>query len=151
MLAGKAFCLTSLWHIDFLFVSKDFITMEQTQKRMWTKLHVVSLGVFNHYPGSIYLFEVNNRNTRKRCEICSDYKNTRTTSKCTSCARAVFTLYIAFPSTGVPEKHVLPFSDHVSDEPSLKEMYDVIIVNQMTPKLPARYESDEVSKDITGC
>ena len=23
------------------------------------------------YPGNIYLFKVNNRNTRKRCEICS--------------------------------------------------------------------------------
>ena len=66
-------------------------------------------------------------------------------------SRAVFTLYITFSSTGVPEKHMLPFSNYVSDEPSLKEMHDVIIVNQMTPKLPARYESDEVSKDITGC
>ena len=24
-----------------------------------------------HYPANIYLFKVNNRNTRKRCEICS--------------------------------------------------------------------------------
>ena len=26
---------------------------------------------FNSFPANIYLFKVNNRNTRKRCEICS--------------------------------------------------------------------------------
>ena len=37
---------------------------------------------FCFLPASIYLFKVNNSNTRKRCEICSKFniKNTRTTT-----------------------------------------------------------------------
>ena len=27
--------------------------------------------LFDSYPANIYLFKVNNKNTRKRCEICS--------------------------------------------------------------------------------
>ena len=34
----------------------------------------------SHYPANIYLFKVKNRNTRKKCEICSKLTNTRTTS-----------------------------------------------------------------------
>ena len=26
---------------------------------------------FDYYPANVYLFKVNNRNTRNRCEICS--------------------------------------------------------------------------------
>ena len=26
----------------------------------------------NYFPGNIYLFKINNKNTRKRCEICSE-------------------------------------------------------------------------------
>ena len=32
---------------------------------------VFSLNVTKFYPAGIYLFKVNNRNTRTRCEICS--------------------------------------------------------------------------------
>ena len=36
-----------------------------------SKVDVCGMKVFesNHYPANIYLFKVNNRNTRKRCEI----------------------------------------------------------------------------------
>ena len=43
----------------------------------------LSLGSFEmHFPANIYLFKINSRNTRKRCNICTKLtnKNTRTKS-----------------------------------------------------------------------
>ena len=34
-------------------------------------LEAISLGIFLHYLANNYVFKVNNRTTRKRCEICS--------------------------------------------------------------------------------
>ena len=31
----------------------------------------ITLGIKKSFPGNIYLFKVGNRNTRKRCQICS--------------------------------------------------------------------------------
>ena len=42
-----------------------------------------------HYPATIYLFKVNNRNTRWRCEICSTFIITRS-ERCHWCRSGVF-------------------------------------------------------------
>ena len=34
-------------------------------------IKIVNLSEVKLFPANIYLFKVNNRNTRKRCEICS--------------------------------------------------------------------------------
>ena len=45
-----------------------------------------------HYPAGIYLFKVNNRNTRTRCEICS---------KLTSCSTKTFYCPCYWLATGI--------------------------------------------------
>ena len=42
-----------------------------------------------HYPATIYLFKVNNRNTRRRCEICPTFIIT-TSERCHWCRSGVF-------------------------------------------------------------
>ena len=43
-------------------------TIMKKNKKLRKSLYVISLDV---NPANIYLFKVNNRNTRKMCEICS--------------------------------------------------------------------------------
>jgi len=47
---------------------------------------------------------------------------------------------------GYPEEYQLPFSQYVGDIPTLKEMYDVVILNKISLKLPVRYEHDQHGK-----
>ena len=61
----RFFCISS--------VGLQFIIM------VWTKIfpkkvtcHFLLLCVSNNYPTNIYLFKLNNRNSRKRCKICSN-------------------------------------------------------------------------------
>ena len=55
-----------------IFSVLNYRTLFQVCRKKW----------WNENQANIYLFKVNNRNTRKRCEICSKLtiKNTRTTS-----------------------------------------------------------------------
>ena len=47
------------------FANYDFATKA-------INLIIVDFWQFRYYPANIYLFEVSNRNTRKRCEIYSE-------------------------------------------------------------------------------
>ena len=59
---------TSLsWRESALFLT----TYHQGFRRMNCKCFVPDHLSWSMYPANIYLFEVNNRNTRKWCEICS--------------------------------------------------------------------------------
>ena len=64
-----------------------------------------------YYPGSIYLFKVNNRNTRKRCEICS--KSTITTAErsiilCSHFKQLYASLVSSYPSQLLSVQKVKP-------------------------------------------
>ena len=60
----------------FTYCSRVFIDFEQLNVG-WIE-HTISLGmpysgksIYNSVPAGIYMFKVNNRNTRTRCELCS--------------------------------------------------------------------------------
>ena len=55
------------------------------------------------YPANIYLLKTNNRNTRKRCEICS--KLTIKTPESRQCGRGVVLVFFI-----VNFQHITPFS-----------------------------------------
>ena len=52
--------------------------------------------LINPYPANIYFFKVNNRGTRKKCEICS-----KLTIKSPERRRRCFTCFTPFPGVSV--------------------------------------------------
>ena len=51
------------------FKNLDFKTALEVDPRA-----IRNLETYTNFPADIYLFKVNNKNTRKRCEICSKLK-----------------------------------------------------------------------------
>ena len=72
------FVVNTIWVITNLVSSFYFLFMISSIGHMTkvvraiTSVHKIFIWFLKrHYPGNIYLFKVNNRTTRKRCEICS--------------------------------------------------------------------------------
>ena len=50
---------------------KTFFETDHAKFKATDNFPVQKQSMFNTFPAGIYLHKVNNRNTRKRCEICS--------------------------------------------------------------------------------
>ena len=66
--------------VQFYF-RKIFSDRDTPAKNPLWRLGNRSLDALKLYPANIYLFKANNRNTRKRCEICSKL-TTKTPERC---------------------------------------------------------------------
>ena len=62
------FKVLTKWMIDRLNV---FIVKHKDQQLRQPTIVLTSWKLLSQFPANIYLLKVNNRNTRKRCEICS--------------------------------------------------------------------------------
>ena len=70
--------LTYLWK---LFTRHEETSLIIWQINQWAGFYSLETLTINRFPTNIYLLKVKNRNTRKRCEICSvNNIHTRTTS-----------------------------------------------------------------------
>ena len=56
------------YHKSYLI---DSILLSSSQKRYLQLLLVLPQIDFSHHPDNIFMFKVNNTNTRQRCKICS--------------------------------------------------------------------------------
>ena len=65
----------NLWYLDDFKGNGSFLILSNalniTSKIWWQTFNGISLQKISFYRTNIYLFKVNNRNTRKRCNTCS--------------------------------------------------------------------------------
>ena len=58
------------FHFDYLALTIFVEYCEVFGFKEFQIFFIFGLALINMFPGNIYLFKVNNKNTRKRCEIC---------------------------------------------------------------------------------
>ena len=58
------------FHFDYLALTIFVEYCEVFGFKEFQIFFIFGLTLINMFPGNIYLFKVNNKNTRKRCEIC---------------------------------------------------------------------------------
>ena len=73
---------------------------------VWFKQSVKNYDISSLFPANIYLFKVKNRNTRKKCEICS--KLTVTSYGCFYCQ--FWTYSLPFSSASIVDSEEINFS-----------------------------------------
>ena len=68
LIALKETCTSNLWKTYFGWTKNIFWKTWYRKNEQWQKMILLNLESFR---SNIYLYKVNNRNTTKRCEICS--------------------------------------------------------------------------------